>query len=472
MLIRQTLTYLPGAAAAPLFAFLTLIVFSRILTPEQYGRFALVIVTVELFKGGFFLWIKISLLRLFTAACEENALPDLLRTGYIALAVSGIAASIAYLATVYSGVFDTEYRFALLLGLPLLIAKAGAEQQLVLRSADTRPGVHSLMQIIQGSTGFFSAIVLVQFVVMDERGLLLGTLLGFTTIWLGDMANWRRRARDGILRPAILTNMASFGLPLSIATLLPFVVSFSDRYMLEYFMGPEAVGLYSVGYNLADRSIVSLFMLVSLAGLPLTLKVLEIDGIDAAKVQLRSNFNLIIALGCPAVVGIAMLAQPIANVFLGEDYRQAATSIMPLIAVSAFLAGFKTFYLDHAFHLGKRSGLLFLSALPPAIINVLANIIFIPIYGIHGAVYATILAYVIAALLSLFLGRRIFTLPISFPTFLKSAFASAVMAAALAAITMPDNGFGLLMAVACGSIVFAAMAFAVDLGGVRRKIFQ
>ncbi|MBT7665594.1 MAG: hypothetical protein HN608_11790, partial [Rhodospirillaceae bacterium] len=147
-------------------------------------------------------------------------------------------------------------------------------------------------------------------------------------------------------------------------------------------------------------------------------------------------------------------------------------SIMPLIAVSAFLAGFKTFYLDHAFHLGKRSGLLFLSALPPAIINVLANIIFIPIYGIHGAVYATILAYVIAALLSLFLGRRIFTLPISFPTFLKSAFASAVMAAALAAITMPDNGFGLLMAVACGSIVFAAMAFAVDLGGVRRKIFQ
>jgi len=286
------------------------------------------------------------------------------------------------------------------------------------------------------------------------------------------MANWRRRARDGILRPAILTNMASFGLPLSIATLLTFVVSFSDRYMLEYFMGPEAVGLYSVGYNLADRSIVSLFMLVSLAGLPLTLKVLEIDGIDAAKVQLRSNFNLIIALGCPAVVGIAMLAQPIANVFLGEDYRQAATSIMPLIAVSAFLAGFKTFYLDHAFHLGKRSGLLFLSALPPAIINVLANIIFIPIYGIHGAVYATILAYVIAALLSLFLGRRIFTLPISFPTFLKSAFASAVMAAALAAITMPDNGFGLLMAVACGSIVFAAMAFAVDLGGVRRKIFQ
>jgi len=60
--------------------------------------------------------------------------------------------------------------------------------------------------------------------------------------------------------------MAKYSFPLVLGNLAAWVLSLSDRYILEFFRGSQEVGIYSASYAISEKSIfllVSLFMLAS-----------------------------------------------------------------------------------------------------------------------------------------------------------------------------------------------------------------
>ena len=67
------------------------------------------------------------------------------------------------------------------------------------------------------------------------------------------------------------------------------------------------------------------------------------------------------------VAGITILAQPLANIMLGEEFRQGATILMPLMAIAGLFAGLKAFAFDQVFqHRMNELILLRLLSLQPA----------------------------------------------------------------------------------------------------------
>jgi O-antigen/teichoic acid export membrane protein len=158
------------------------------------------------------------------------------------------------------------------------------------------------------------------------------------------------------------------------------VIFYSDRVLLGWLVGTGAVGVYAVGYDIADKALKSIMYSVGAAALPTAVRTLEQDGEAAARLQLEQNVTILVALGLPTTVGLCLVAPDLAGL-VGAEFHDEAITLIPLIAIGTFLACLRSNYLDHAFHLGKRALPLTLVTAITAVVNVALNLLLIPIFG-------------------------------------------------------------------------------------------
>ena len=103
--------------------------------------------------------------------------------------------------------------------------------------------------------------------------------------------------------------------------------------------------------------------------------------------------------------------------------------------------GFITYYAQRAFMLSRKTGTLAATMVLPVLINVGLNIWLIPIHGLMGAVWATLVAYGVGLVLSLVVARRSFPIPLPLKALVQCTFASLVMAGVVLALPARVDAF-------------------------------
>jgi O-antigen/teichoic acid export membrane protein len=210
---------------------------------------------------------------------------------------------------------------------------------------------------------------------------------------------------------AVLGTVARYGIPISVTVALAAVIGSSDRFLIASMLGERSAGLYSVAVDLTSQTLTLLMIVINMAMFPLAVRAYEERGVTAAANQMRHNAALLLAVGVPATVGLAVLAPSISHTFLGKDFRDAAVGIIPMVAVGTFLAGYKAYQLDSAFQFAHRTIHQVWIVLVAAVINVVLNVLMIKPYGIQGAAAASVIAYLVSMVLTAWVGRRHFPLP-------------------------------------------------------------
>jgi peptidoglycan biosynthesis protein MviN/MurJ (putative lipid II flippase) len=168
-----------------------------------------------------------------------------------------------------------------------------------------------------------------------------------------------------------------------------------------------------------------------------------------------------------------VLTPQIAAVMVGEEFRTMTNRLLPWIALGAAASGIKAFHFDLAFHLGRDSRGLVICSSVAAATNVGFNLALIPRFGIVGAAYATVLAYLLGLFLSSWLGRRAFSMPPSWPIWLCAGSVALAVAVGAAVGGMLSSGFvGILAGIALGAVFGAIAAFVVNLSGIRSEMFS
>ncbi len=271
---------------------------------------------------------------------------------------------------------------------------------------------------------------------------------------------------------ALFYQLLFYGLPLTATFALKFIVTSSDRFLLGYLLRTEAIGLYSVSYDLASHSLGMFMMVVNLAAYPLAVRALEQKGRDAASQQLSQNIILLLGISLPAAAGFALLAPNIAEVFLGPSYREAAMGLIPWVTLGAFLSGIKSFHFDLSFQLGSYTMGQVWVALVAAVANVVLNFCWIPVFGFMGAAYATVAAYAVGILLSIVVGRRIFVLPWPGREIFKLALATIGMVLALLPMEYLRGSWQLAAQVGWGALIFGTLLWLLNVGDARRHLSQ
>jgi len=466
MLLRHASQYLIIRLLTGLFGFAGLAVYTRLLSPAQYGSYTLVIAAVGLGNAVLFHWMRAALLRFHPAAGQE--LKDLASTTLGAFILLVVMTGVAGAGSAFF-VLDSQIRQLIMIGIPLLWAMAWMETVLTLSRIQLRPMRYGLLSVAKSASALLLGAVGVLVFELGELGPLLGLLVAallFGAAGLRD-STWQVRPR---LNRQWLARTLRYGWPLTATFALVFVISASDRFLIAALLTTADAGVYAPAYDLANQTLTSLMVVVNLAAYPLALKALEAEGVIAARDQLRNNATLLLAVGLPACIGLILLSPNISAVLLGEEFREAASVLLPLVTVATFLSGVRSYYFDLAFQMGHRTiGQLWVM-LPAAMANVLLNLWWIPLHGLVGAAWATVVSYGLALLLSIFLGRRAFVLGFPWHDASKVLIAAGGMAIAVAQVSDQLGVVALLGQVALGGIVYGGLVILLNVANCRERL--
>ncbi len=157
-------------------------------------------------------------------------------------------------------------------------------------------------------------------------------------------------------------------------------------------MGVVSVGFYAPAYSLGG--LISFFIYPATFTLSAVLpKLFDEKRMDEVKTHLKYSVKYFLSVAIPSVFGMSILSRQLLIIFSTKEIADSAYFITPFIALSILLYGVSCFF-DQTLVLVKKtkiSGAIWLLA---AILNVLLNIIFIPIYGILAAAINTLLSYI------------------------------------------------------------------------------
>ena len=462
--VSHAAVYLLARGLPGLVSFLAIPLFSRLLDPAEYGRYALVLATVNVLYALLFQWLRLSLVRYLAASGgDPSKLKSTLMTTVFALALaSGALTGAACLLPAAQG-----WRDFLLLCWALLAVQSAFELCCEYTRAMLRPWQFMRLQLARSVS--FVGLGLA-FVVAGAGwwGPLAGMGAGMA---LAVVLVWRRDWSDS--RPAVdrnlLAALARYGVPLSLTVALTLVISTSDRYLIAAMMGEDAAGLYSVAVDFTAQTITLLMTAIHLAMFPIAVRAWEQGGAAAAGERMAVNASLLMAVGVPCVIGLATLAPGIAYCFLGSSFRGVAAGIIPVVALGTFLAGMKNCHFDAAFQFAHRTVSQVWIVLAAAMLNVALNVAAIPVWGINGAAGASVVAYVVAITLTVLLGRRHIALPLPIGAAARVLLAGAVMGLLLLPLRKYVGPAALAGQIAGGAAVYAAILLATDFMGVRAR---
>jgi O-antigen/teichoic acid export membrane protein len=457
VLLKHTLLYLVARGVPGILNFLAIALYTRLLDPEIYGEYTLLLTAVGLADALVFQWLRLGLLRFLPeAGSARSEFLHTIRVLFLFAALgSAIVTALAWL------VLPLQAAGLIALALGLLWLQGWFELNLELIRTQLSPLRYGLFAVARAGLSLAFAVTFIR-LGWGVPGILSGLALGMAVPYLvlGAGREWRS---DGPARfnRRLAGRLLRYGLPLTITFALGFMVNSSDRFLLAWLSGTDSAGLYAVGYDLAQFTIGVIMMVINLAAYPLIVRAMEQQGPEAARQQMRSTALLLISVGAPATAGLALLAPGIAAVIVGPEFRAASVLIIPLIALAALLAGFKSYHVDVGFQLGHRTGQQAWVMLLAALLNIALNLWWIPRAGILGAVYATLAAYLAALVLSWLLVRRTFPVPLPPAASWKALVATAVMALVLRLFPVAGNLVTLGLQVGTGALVYALALLAL-----------
>ncbi|WP_419308107.1 oligosaccharide flippase family protein [Chromohalobacter israelensis] len=467
MLIRYTAYYGLARGVPGLLNFLAIAIYTRLLSPSDYGIYALVVVWVGLVNVVCFQWIRLSLLRFFPANLDDprRLLSTLLLAYFSVASLTGIAG-----VTVWLMLADESLRTLVLIAVPLVWVQAGFELCLELARSQLNPLRYGLMAGARAVIALGLGILLISWG-SGAFGPLWAMLVGMlaAVVMLG-VSLWRD-ARPSLALMPELKPLLIYGLPLTATFALGFVVSSSDRFLLAALLNNEAVGIYTAGYDLVAHVINLLLMTVNLAGYPLVVRAFEQHGREAAREQLDRNGALMLLIAIPVTLGFMMLAPQIVALMLGEAFRAGASQLLPWVALAVFMSCLRAFHFDLAFQLSEKTIYQVWINGGSALVNVALNLLLIPAFGLLGAAYATVIAYGVALVLSVLLGRRLFAISLITRDNIKVLLCGAVMVACLWPLREANGALALVERVMWGAAVYTVVAFSMNVANVRDRVF-
>lgn len=468
MLNRHLIAYLPVYLAQALVGFGSVAVFTRILSPEEYGRYVLILAGAALAATLVFTWLDAAVARHHARSDARGNLPGHLWTawrlyGVLALSAGGIAVLVLWLAPL-GGVLKTAIAFAI----ANVVIKSGLSVALETRRAAGEAWRYSLLETFTLAGGFALGITFILAGGMGAAGPFMGMALAALIAFVIDVPVLLSKSkRDRADRPRGYAYFA-YGAPVAVSLIFEHLLSVGDRFIIAAFLGEASTGAYAAGYGVADRSISIIFLWLGATTGPMLISALEHHGKDAAREVAHKTAGLMALLGFPAAAGLALVAEPAARLLIGPEIAMAAASIIPLIALSGLMNGIMTHYFHEAFVLGRQPRVMAGVMLVAAGVNFGLNLILIPQLGILGAALSTVLAYGAALLACILIGRRVFVMPIPASDWSRAALATAIMAIAL--VALPDFEpaiFDLIAKITVGGLTYGLAALALNVTNCR-----
>ena len=408
-----------GAYATTNFAlkavnFLLITLFTRYLSPGDYGTISLaeiIATTLAAFCG---LGLDTAVRRLYFHYASEPAVQrryvsSVVRFGAVlTIAITALAFIVGpHLLERLAPHFAVPFFPYIALAIGTAAANQIVDYRLGLYQSEQRPLAFSFMASASFLMTAGSALFLVVLLRRGAAGMLTGKLMGAAGSLLVAVFVSRKWWAGGFEWKFVRESLP-IALPILPHLLLALGLVVADRFILEYYRNLGEVGVYSVAYTFG-MVMYLVTASISQAWSPLFYDVAR-SGREGQRMLGRLFSGLSLLLVTIAVFG-SLIAPDVVSHFLDHRYLSAGRLIPWIIAGYLFHALYGI--LQPSLLQARRVGFLWVVSGVALVANVGLNFLWIPQWGMYGAAYATMAAYVIEAALMYIYAQRVYPLAFS-----------------------------------------------------------
>lgn len=375
---------------------------------------AVAIVARELGPGGFGIFsVVLSLVSLFVLFSDFGAITGTARLiaegdkrqSDVILHGAGLIVSLTLVVSLVFFFFSSQiseilkspiFRESVILVVGLLLVRILYKYQRKVFEALGRMDVFSRADTVLGPLPWIVPLAIVVLVSGTAVGALFGRLVGYATvvaalslILLGHLAKSHYAPSSKSIDTTIIRRIATYS-PAMLATALSlYIFSESDILLVQFFLGSEQVGIYS----LAVKLVAVLQVPATAIGASVAAYFVGEAGESGPQESEMSGpvflltAKYVLALYLPTMLGLLMVGNELIISVFGPEY--ASSVIIVLVYLPVLLAkSFGTIYsraLDYLGYAGRRAVMVSVSAG----LNIGLNLLLIPRYGIIGAAVAT-----------------------------------------------------------------------------------
>lgn len=254
-----------------------------------------------------------------------------------------------------------------------------------------------------------------------------------------------------------VTGYLKFGLPLIFSNLSYWAVQSADRYIIAILKGIESVGIYSASYSLSAVTVLALSPLVITLS-PTIAKLWEQKQIAAMHEYIAKSVRYFLMIGIPSAFGLTVLSNDLLRLLSTPEIAKSSVNIVPFIVSGFIFYGMTTFFVT-GFFLKKKTYLTAFVWAAAGLMNLILNIFLIPVFGLAGAAFATLICFVLSCFFSRYLlFRNNLSFPIPFKFMFKSILASAIMSFLVLILKSP-TWIGLLISILAGTLIYFIALF-------------
>lgn len=390
--LKDSWNYLSAEIATKGLAFISIPVFTRLLSPDEYGYLNVITAIAGIVFPLFSLNLTVGIGRYYFEKNKNDF------NAYFSLAI-GLGSILLITGMLISLFFQAE--LAELLSIPeSTIPYIGitalmlyvSNLILVLHRAQKNTKELRTITILRGYGGFGIAVG-IMFLLNSE--IYFGRLYTNAAVLAASTAYFFWRFKDRFkfaYKKKHLAYMINYGLPLIPANLSAVLLMEFDRIMINSYQGPSQSGIYSFAYNISMLLLV-LSNALQYAFMPEFFKLMNEGKID----RVKESYRFITSLVSCGAIGLILFGTTI-GALLGTESYHGSLVMIPIIVLGQYFLSFVPLY-KQGISLRKKTIYSSITILSAGALNVVLNAIYIPQYGATAGAITTVVSYIFQFLL-------------------------------------------------------------------------
>jgi O-antigen/teichoic acid export membrane protein len=387
---KHSLIYGVGGLIQRIVAVLLLPVYTRYLSPSDYGAIealvALSAVIFALLRAG----IQSSFFRFYFQADDDRGRLTIVRTSFwftMGTATLALAAGLVFAGAISEALYgSTEHTDLVRAAFVGLWASMNYDQLTALFRVEERSVSFALASLTNVGLTIGATILLV--VVFDKGplGVLVGNFSGTLGVYAVLLAY--RRTQLGLeFDRDVFRRMTAWGMPFVPSVLALNAIDFSDRFFLSRLRDQHELGLYAIGMR------ISAALLFLLAAFRTAWPAFAYSIRDDTEAKRTYGFVLTYVTFVSAWGALALgLGSPwLVRLLTTPDFYRGSR-VVPLLAFAFVVFGAYVIVVTSIGRAGRRGSNWIVTG-SAALLNVVLNLVLIPRYGMMGAAVSMLVSY-------------------------------------------------------------------------------
>lgn len=253
----------------------------------------------------------------------------------------------------------------------------------------------------------------------------------------------------------VVKPLVTMAIPFGLAAIFTKIYSHIDQIFLSTMLGDTELGWYSIAYKL---TFAFMFIPGAFAGaIYPAMSALYHQKSEQLQVVYEKSVNMLLMIAVPISIGIAVIAKDIILLVYTSEFAESIPVLQVWIAALVFV--FLSYPAGALLNASDRQAINTRNMGITMVVNVVLNLILIPLLGVIGSAVAGLLAWATLVLLNMIYARVIVSY--SLRHILLKALQALVAGAVMGAAVWYTKSFSLLFGIGVGAVVYPIVLYVV-----------